>query len=176
MLQRLEFSLAVEEGWALLKPELDLSTLGLIQRLLWVSRLLDELLERSAVAGGLRNRSDYEVLVVLRRNEPKRLTPVQISSQLQVSPSGMTSKLDRLENLGLVRRLPDPADRRVVGIELTDTGRSAADQAFMINLSLYDSLLEPLTDAERDALDKLLRVILQRSGDLASSSQPWSTP
>ena len=37
----------------------------------------------------------------------------------------MTNRVDRLEEAGLVRRVPDPDDRRSVFVELTDAGRKA---------------------------------------------------
>jgi hypothetical protein len=36
-------------------------------------RLAEEILERTAIASGLRRRGDYEVLALLRRAEPDRL-------------------------------------------------------------------------------------------------------
>ncbi|MDP9495349.1 MAG: MarR family transcriptional regulator [Actinomycetota bacterium] len=53
-------------------------------------------------------RGDYEVLALLRRNEPDLLTPVEVAKKLLSSQSGMTGKLDRLEAQGLIQRLPDP--------------------------------------------------------------------
>ena len=41
----------------------------------------------------------------------------------------MTSRLDRLEEAGLIRRVPAPGDRRSVIVELTEEGRAAWDTA-----------------------------------------------
>jgi DNA-binding MarR family transcriptional regulator len=43
-------------------------------------------------------------------------------------PSTLTGVLDRLERRGLIARTANPADRRSVLIELTDSGRAAADR------------------------------------------------
>ena len=43
-------------------------------------------------------------------------------------PSTLTGVLDRLERRGLVARTPNPQDRRSVVVELTETGRAAAER------------------------------------------------
>jgi hypothetical protein len=49
--------------------------LGVAQRLIWSGRLAEQVLERTAIACGLRRRGDYEVLALLRRAEPE-LSPL----------------------------------------------------------------------------------------------------
>ena len=52
----------------------------------------------------------------------------------------MTSRIDRLERRGFVRRLADPNDRRGVLIELTDEGLAAVDAA-VAAITVSDSQL-----------------------------------
>jgi DNA-binding MarR family transcriptional regulator len=117
-------------GWSRLLPDREMLSLGVVQRLVWSGRLAEEVLERTAIASGLRRRGDYEVLALLRRFEPALLTPVQVAQQLLTSQSGMTGKLDRLEEQGLIQRTPDPADRRAIRLGITDSGRTLIDEAF----------------------------------------------
>src|SRR5712671_2652905 len=61
---------------------------------------------------------------LIRAGEP---VPLRVLSEGQrCVPSNMTQLMDRLEAEGLVRRLPDPADRRIVRAELTKLGRQRA--------------------------------------------------
>ncbi len=77
-----------------------------------------------------------------------------------LSSAGITSRIDRLEHRGLVRRLDDPDDRRGVIIELTDEGRDVVDEA-VAALAISDrQLLERLDPAEVDQLEGLLRKLL----------------
>ena len=70
------------------------------------------------------------MLAALRRSgEPYRLTPTKLAEEALISTAGMTNRLDRLEQAGLVERLPDPDDRRGVLVELTGEGRELVDSA-----------------------------------------------
>ncbi|MGW5639206.1 MarR family winged helix-turn-helix transcriptional regulator, partial [Streptomyces sp. NPDC003832] len=48
-----------------------------------------------------------------------------LAERLEVVPRAITSLVDGLEAGGKVRRVPDPANRRVIRIELTDAGRAS---------------------------------------------------
>lgn len=175
MANRLEYIRAVERDWARVIENRDLGNLGVTQMLVWVSRLLQELLDTSAQEGGLRRRGDYEVLTLVRRAERTPPTPAEIAAELQTSPSGMTSKLDRLETEGLIERTPDPKDRRTIRINLTKEGRNRADEMFLLNLTVYDSIFAPLSGAELEAFTVSLERVLVRLEELVSVSarRPW---
>ena len=170
---RVNFSRETVDGWSRLRPDEDLLGLGIAHRLVWSGRLAEEVLEKTAIACGLRRRGDYEVLALLRRAEPEFLTPLQVAQQLLTSQSGMTGKLDRLERQGLVQRSPDPADRRAIRLGITDAGRSLIDEAFTTCLAVYQSLLDGLTPAEVKDLDALLDKLLTRLDELSVMQQPW---
>jgi DNA-binding MarR family transcriptional regulator len=66
--------------------------------------------------------ADYLVLGVIRRSPQHRSAPTTICEVLGRTTGGMSLTIDRLERAGLVRRLPDPTDRRRVVVEATATG------------------------------------------------------
>jgi DNA-binding MarR family transcriptional regulator len=69
----------------------------------------------------------FRMLRFLARCEaPCRLGAV--ATALGVAPRSVTSKVDDAEKAGLVRRIPDPHDRRATLVELTPQGRSTVDQ------------------------------------------------
>jgi DNA-binding MarR family transcriptional regulator len=161
--------------WSLIRPELDLFGLGVIGRLVWSGRLAEEILERIANVSGLRRRGDFEVLSLLRRVEPALLTPIDVAQQLRVSQSGMTGKLDRLEEQGLIQRRPDPQDRRATRLGITETGRALIDEAFDPSLRVYESMVDGFAPNELKRLDALLEKLLTRLDDLSGMRQPWTT-
>lgn len=57
------------------------------------------------------------------------LPPSQIAKYIMVKSSTVTGIIDRLENKGLVRRTRNSPDRRVINIELTDKGKTLAENA-----------------------------------------------
>jgi DNA-binding MarR family transcriptional regulator len=77
-----------------------------------------------------------------------------------LSSAGVTSRIDRLERRGLVRRLADPDDRRGVIIELTGQGLEVVDAAVAANSISDRQLLERLDPKEVALLEVLLRKLM----------------
>jgi len=75
-------------------------------------------------------RSEYELLVMLVMslgNDKQAFTATEISNLLQITPAGATHLINPLEKAGYIERLPDPNDRRIVLIRLTDKGTKVAE-------------------------------------------------
>src|SRR3954453_2942461 len=147
-------------AWRREHPGLDLSGMAVVARLLRVSHRLEEAQDEFFSALGLKP-GWLDVLAALRRaGEPYRLTPTRLSEEALISTAGMTNRLDRLEQAGLVERLADPDDRRGVLVELTPDGRELVDAAVDAHRGLSKRLLgSPETD-EREELDRVLRKLL----------------
>ena len=57
------------------------------------------------------------------------MPPSQIAKQIMVNSSTLTGVIDRLEKKGLVSRLRNDPDRRIIRVELTEAGRALAESA-----------------------------------------------
>lgn len=148
------------DDWRRERPDLDLSPLAVMSRLTRVARRLD--LERRGVfeAFGLESWS-FDVLAALRRTGPPyELPPRILLRQTLVSSGAMTNRIDRLEEAGLVGRLPDPGDRRGVLVRLSPAGRERVDACLAALAATEQALLAPLDEAGRGALAGLLRRLL----------------
>jgi DNA-binding MarR family transcriptional regulator len=77
-----------------------------------------------------------------------------------LSSGATTNRLDRLENAGLVRRVPDPRDRRGVLVELTPVGEKQIDSAVTQQAAKEIDLLSGLAPGELTTLNQLLRTLL----------------
>ena len=97
------------------------------------------------------------------------LTPSQVSERVLAASATMTATLDLLERRGWIRRVPNPADRRSVLIEITPEGRAAADQLLPGIRAVERSILSALTPGERDRLLDLLAKVLTRTAAVAAS-------
>ena len=116
-------------GWRHARPELEVGPLQVTGRLSRIGPLLARRQESVFSRFGL-NRGEVGALSALRiAGPPHRLSPTRLGRGLMLSSAGMTSRIDRLERRGLVRRLPDPDDRRGVIVELTDQGLEVVDTA-----------------------------------------------
>lgn len=63
------------------------------------------------------------ILEVLFHHSDKTLTPADLSEEVGLTRSAMTSALDSLEELGYTVRAAHPTDRRMIAIALTPRGR-----------------------------------------------------
>src|SRR5688572_26310953 len=137
-------------------PNMDFSPWALTLR---IQRLANYLhFDESAYEPFGINRAGVDILVQLRQSAPQyRVSPTQLCIALQSKSATMTSRLDKLEQAGLVRRLPDPADRRALLVELTDQGRTLVERVMAALVQIRADQLHSLTPAERRQLIDLLR-------------------
>lgn len=82
-----------------------------------------------------------------------------LAQRLGVPPSRMVALVDDLEERGLVERRPDPDDRRVRGLHLTEQGQRSLERAARIAIEYESKLCSSLDDGERDQLIDLLQKI-----------------
>ena len=92
-----------------------------------------------------------------RCDGPRRLG--ELACALDVAPRSVTSKVDLAEQDGLVRRLPDPTDRRATLLELTPAGRSLLEAISAQRHEGAAERLGRLSRAEQAELLRLLRVV-----------------
>ncbi len=106
------------------------------------------------------------MLAALRRSgAPYSLSAGQLGAETHVTSGTMTNRIDRLEQRGLVRREPDPADRRGVQVVLSDSGRSTVDAAMADLVSREHEILGALPRDSQDELAELLRRLVLAFGD-----------
>ena len=74
----------------------------------------------------------YDVLVALVGAPERRLRLRELAHEVLLSRSGLTRLVDRLEAAGLLRREPDPSDRRGAFAVLTDEGYEALRRTWPI--------------------------------------------
>jgi len=98
------------------------------------------------------------VRATLRRSGPGyRLRVTELTDATMLTSSGTTKRLDKLEREGLIRREPDPADRRGTLIALTQAGRELIDGVTAAHLANEKQLISALSKDEQRALADLLR-------------------
>lgn len=71
----------------------------------------------------------YEGLMLLSFSRRGALPLGKMGKRLMIHPTSVTNIIDRLEQQGLVRRVPHPTDGRTTLAELTDEGRRLAEEA-----------------------------------------------
>jgi DNA-binding MarR family transcriptional regulator len=98
---------------------------------------------------------EFDVLITLGTHERLRMT--ELANAVLLSSGGLTRLVGRLEERGLVRREPDPADARSFLASLTDDGQAALAEARVTHDAVIEELLGArLSDAEIRALAEIL--------------------
>jgi DNA-binding MarR family transcriptional regulator len=92
------------------------------------------------------NRTAMRCLEVLDR--AGQLTAGDIARETGLTSGAVTALLDRLERIGYVARLRDPADRRRVLVQMTDQARGVV-------ADVYGPLISAMAELERYSDDEL---------------------
>jgi DNA-binding MarR family transcriptional regulator len=146
--------------WGRERPDLDTSPTHTLQRITRLGLLQGASFARVFARYGV-SFGEYLVLAALRRaGPPYRMNPTALFNSVILSSGAMTNRLDGLEEMGLVERLPDPDDRRGRLVALTGRGRDLVDAAVVDHLVNEERLLSGLDPAEREQLAALLRKLL----------------
>jgi DNA-binding MarR family transcriptional regulator len=103
--------------------------------------------------------SAIQAKVLIQLDQAGAVTTRALADRLQYDPSNLTGVIDRLEALGAVRRRPDPRDRRVKGVVLTERGQELRD-TFWRRLVGEAGPLGRLSEGDLDHLRTILRSAL----------------
>jgi DNA-binding MarR family transcriptional regulator len=142
--------------WRHERPELDPSPIALFGRVHRIYLRYQAVLSKTFETYGL-NSASFDVLAALRRSgEPYSKTGTQLADGSLLSSAGVTFRLDRLEQAGLIERRRDHDDRRLVHSALTPKGLEVIDRTIEAHLDAEHALLHGLTAKERIQLAKLL--------------------
>ena len=140
-------------------PEVDLEVEGIADRIGGLNRRIRRMLDETLAEFGL-TLSEWKILKLLRQaGAPYRRSAGQLADGVELTSGAMTARLDR-EKAGLVRRLPDPADRRGVQVELTAAGRRAWEESFSAQAAKEALIAAALDENEKRQLNSLLRRLM----------------
>lgn len=169
---------SILEQWASERPDLDASPIGIFGRISRIDRLFEQSMAEFLRPHGL-TLGLFDVLAALRRNgEPFQAKPSDLAAMTMLTSGGMTGRLDHLENLNLVLRVPDPDDRRVMMAQLSPQGRNLIDRLMGEHLERERDRLEWLQTGEPEEFAGYLRKLeaslrsLDGRGDGAGSDTP----
>lgn len=103
---------------------------------------------------------DYQVLVFLSEADDRSMRMSDLAARLQLSPSGVTRRLDGLVHAGLVERRPSATDRRVMLAVLTDRGLAKLRQAAPTHVrSVRDRLIDRLDRRDVAAMARIFGAV-----------------
>jgi DNA-binding MarR family transcriptional regulator len=133
---------------------------GIVDRINGLRRRLHRMLDETLSEFGL-TEGEWKVLGDLTLSGPPyRRSVGKLARRADLSSGAMTNRLDGLEKAGLVRRVPDPDDRRGVLVELTDAGRKAWKDSVKAQAAKESLVAAALDEDEKLQLNALLRRLM----------------
>ena len=149
--------------WAEERPGIDVSPLGVVVRIQMLAKLLQQRTTRALKAHDLKL-WEYDVLTVLRRQgKPFEMPATEIAGQALLSSGAMTTRIDGLEERGLVSRRRSKEDRRSMLVRLTARGIAVVDGAIESRISDSEDVLAGIPEASRRKLSAALRELMLAS-------------
>ncbi|MFF4388174.1 MULTISPECIES: MarR family winged helix-turn-helix transcriptional regulator [unclassified Streptomyces] len=128
----------------------------LAEQLLRLTRRLHRIQKRHMVPLGITPAQSRLLRLVSHYEGEQAPRMADLAARLEVVPRAVTTLVDGLEAAECVRRAPDPANRRVIRIELTDTGRATLRRLRNARTDAAEEILAPLTVDQREVLGGLL--------------------
>ena len=116
--------------------------------------------------------SEIRVLFCIKKSvkpDTPEIKVSEISKLLQVTSPTITQLLKGLEAHGLIERHIDPADRRAVGITLTEKGEKVTQQAAEAFSASLHGLIEYLGEEQSNQLAELLTKVSRYYSEKAAT-------
>jgi DNA-binding MarR family transcriptional regulator len=138
-------------------PGLDYEVEGIVDRINSLQRKFRLAFEETLRAWDL-SWGEWRVLTSLHHGRTS--SPKDLCEELELSSGAMTNRLDRLEEAGLIRRGPDPHDRRGVRLELTADGERVWTESVTAQARKEALVASALSKREQTQLNSLLRKLM----------------
>ncbi|HEY2063467.1 MarR family winged helix-turn-helix transcriptional regulator [Amycolatopsis sp. NBC_01480] len=127
---------------------------------------LRQRLHRELTEGHAVSLADYEVFVCLSLAPDRQARMSDLADQLGSTKSRLSHQISKLEAAGLVRRTPDPDDKRGVLTQLTDAGQTLLDAAAPTHVrGAREHLIDLLTPEEQSVVGTVFTRVLEHLHD-----------
>jgi DNA-binding MarR family transcriptional regulator len=156
-------------------PQLDASACYTFLQLLKTGDELLALDDQVLSSFGTRH-GRFNLLMMLKHCTVATTTPADLAEKAGVTRATITGLLDGLERDGLVKRSPDPENRRSIQVKLTATGHQFLEKVRPGYCRWFTSVVEPLNQDERQQLLVLLEKIQIRLGEISSQYRKTTNP
>lgn len=164
-------------------PDLDPSAAEAFLQLLRTSDEAYGLNARNMAAHGI-SAGRFSVLMLLWRGDRTRCaagpdagdcgprTPACLADACGVTRATMTGLIDTLERDGFVKREPDPADRRMMTVQLTPKAEEFLRRYLPTHFRITSAIMSVLSETERKTLVRLLVKVQQQAATLSTATRP----
>ena len=136
-------------------------------------RLRDALRPRAVGSGSDFGVSEHQLRILGYLDDVDPTMVGELAEAMAVTPSTMSLNLKRLEAGGFIERRRDPADRRVMNVRLTETGRRTRDAVPELDPGRVDALLLMLRPDDRRRAIEGLSLLAEAAHRLGARSEAY---
>jgi DNA-binding MarR family transcriptional regulator len=144
--------------WAQIEPELSTTPAGIIGRIMRIAQVVEMRADRMLESRGI-TRSEFDILSLLVRTG-RPMTPGELATESLCSGAGVTKRVKKLVEAGLVTRETNPSDGRGALITLTGEGRDKTIPILRALIDYEQGLIEVVPTDDREPLTSQLRTLL----------------
>lgn len=142
-------------------PQFDPTAIQSFITLLFVANNLEQAFDAHLARHEL-SKGRFMILILLNKSETGSMSPAGLAESCAVTRATVTGLLDTLEAAELVRRDPDPIDRRGLVVTLTEKGRAHLNKMFPDHYGRIAAVMSPLNEVERETLIALLKKMSEK--------------
>jgi len=133
----------------------------LLENIRITAQVITEICQRSTrkqVSEQPLSRNQFYILKILATSGEFLMN--ELAKALDISPAAASKNIDRMEQMGLVRRQPRPGDRRSLEVVLLEEGQAIVDEFDRITVEKQSALMAQFSDQEKhDLLGYLQRIV-----------------
>jgi DNA-binding MarR family transcriptional regulator len=146
--------------WAKQIPDLNTTPMGLTARLQQVTKLVNEELNTTFKTYKLSDASFDVLATLLRAGPPHSLSPGQLLKQMLITSGTMTTRIDKLEKKGFVKRKSKKEDKRSVSVALTKKGLTLIEEVIVEHVKAQQRIVSVFDEKEQKVFTSLLQKYL----------------
>ncbi len=165
-----DFVDSLEEEWKAQVPTLSTEPISVVARLVRMSYYVERRVAENLARYDL-TRGEFEVLAVLTRNPEAVITPKILQTKILITSGGLSNRIRKLEEKGLLERYPDTTDRRGVILKATEKGKALTLDAVNSHVEVERQIASSLSPEDQQELACLLKhMILSQQRELNRNS------
>lgn len=148
------------QQWLEQLPDLNTSPMALIARLQLASKQMNDELCANFERHKLTDAGFDVLATLLRAGPPHSLSPSELLEQMHITSGTMTTRIDKLEKKGLVKRKTKKDDKRSVNVVLTKKGLKLIDEVILEHVKTQEKIVSVFDKDEQLVFISLLQKYL----------------
>jgi DNA-binding MarR family transcriptional regulator len=151
------------QQWSESMPSLNTKPMAIISRLQQATKQINDELCMSSSKQKLTDASFEVLATLLRAGPPHSLSPGELLDQMPITSGTMTTRIDKLEKKGFVKRKTKKDDKRSVNVALTKKGLNLIEKVILEHVKTQEKIVSVFDEAEQQLFISLLRKYLSSS-------------